>query len=154
MNKFYFVVPGVLTLAFLGYERGYQKQRDADQRIRDEVSAAVRTAEEEERRNQQTVAQRDAEKRVADRDRQDKERADKKRRDYEAALALLQTQADEQAREASKLSDQIDQLSADLDRARSKRLAAERQTFELSRDTELSRVDRRNADLETQRAAT
>ena len=151
MNKYYLIVPGALLLVFLGFERNFQKTRRAEEFVRAEVEAMVKTIEDEERANQQLAAHRDAEKRAADRERQEQERAAKKRRDSENIIATLQTQAEDQEADLARLASETEALKTQLTRARTRRDMLERETFDLARAVELQRIDRRSADMEIQR---
>ena len=151
MNKYYVIIPAALLLAFLGFERDFQRKRAAEDRVRAEIAAQAHHAEETARQQQQVAAQRDAEKRAAERQQQEHDRVEKKRRDYDAMMATLRAQDESQAAELAQISAEVTRLSAELKDRRAKQQESEREAFELARTIELRRIDRRNAELEIQR---
>ena len=150
MKKFYFIVPAILLAVFLGYERHFQRQREIRERAQAELIAAERAQKEEVRQQQIAIARSDTEKRAADREKQDREKADQKKRDYEALISTLQSQADEHATEAEKISATIHELAAKVDVMRARQQAIEREALELTRQIELKQADLRKAELDIQ----
>ena len=150
MKKYYFIVPAILLAAFLGYERHFQRQRDIRERAQAEVIAAERAEKEEIRQKQIAIAQSDTEKRAADREKQEKEKAEQKKRDFETLISTLQSQANEQAAEAEKISETIHALAAKVDVVRARQQAIEREALELTRQIELKQADLRKAELDIQ----
>ena len=150
MKKYYFIVPAVLLAIFLGYERHFQRQREILEHAKAESIAAERAQKEEEREKQVALARSDTEKRTADREKQEKEKADQKKRDYETLISTLQSQADQQAAEAKKISDTIHELAVQVDAAREKQQAIEHAARELTRQIELKQADLRKAEIDIQ----
>src|SRR6188768_4060132 len=115
MNKYYFIVPGMLLAVFLGYERVYQRQRDVRERLQAETVAAERETQDKTRQKQTALARIDTEQRTADREKQDREKAEQKKQDYEALIATLQSQTDQHEAEAAKLAQTIHDLAVQVD---------------------------------------
>jgi hypothetical protein len=154
MNKYYLIVPGVLLSAFVVFERDFAQRRTEEEKVHAIAVAAAKEEAEKERLRREAVAADEARKRTEERERLERERAEKKRRDYEASMAKLAGETDEQVREADKLTEEAASLAAQVDALKTRRVSLDRETFELARKVELQRVDRRSTELELQRATT
>jgi chromosome segregation ATPase len=152
MKRSYLIVPGILLGAFglyhqyddIGRQAAAEKQATklaADKLADDAKKARVKV--EVDTRNQQLTEERAQ---------AECNRIDKKRRDFEAAIAQLAAETTAHAAEVQKLEGEAAttaQHLADLHAAMAK---SERANSDLAKLVEERRIERRNADLEIQRA--
>jgi chromosome segregation ATPase len=96
-------------------------------------------------------AQEDAKERQAKREAEDKAKADKKEKDFQDAVGKLQADINEYSGEADKFAKEAADLEIQLTKLRSRKEQATREAFELAKQVELAKVNRRNAELEIQR---
>lgn len=154
MNRCYVIVPGALLSAFVLFEQDFAHRRKEEERAQALATAAAQQAADAARAERERLAAEEARKRGEERERTERERADKKRRDHDALIASLRTHADQRTAEADTLSGELAELTTQLADLRSRRERSEHEVFELARRVELQRIDRRSAELETQRATT
>jgi membrane protein involved in colicin uptake len=151
MNKFYFIIPVVLLAAFVAYYSQFSKEfarREADKaqhladlKAEDDRKKQEAIAKAAEEAHQREEAQRAAEA-AAEAERRAKWDADNQKIADETAD--YQQKADVYARQAADLDAQLDSLRNTHDQA-------SRDLFDLQKQIELAKIDRRNAELEIQR---
>lgn len=151
MNAHYVIVPAVLLVAFFGYERTYQRQRDDRERERARIVAADREKQELARAKQLEIARRDAETRTTERDQQDRDRAARRQHDYETLMTSLRSRAEAESAQANQLREEIDRLSGQISDVRARQTASERESRSLLAELEAKRDARRHTELEVQR---
>lgn len=151
MTKYYLIIPCVLLAVFLIFERSFQRERIAAEAIRATQVAAAKAAEETRLAELRRKTAEDTRLRVAQREKEERDRAEKKRREAEAALHVVETEADAHAAEAARLARETDALDRQLAELRTQKQRAQATAFALVRHVEERRIDRRNADLEIQR---
>jgi chromosome segregation ATPase len=108
-------------------------------------------AEEAHRKEIEAKAQEDARKAQEARDLKDKERQEKAQREKEEQDKKIQDETAKFENEAADLTKQIAGLENQIANLRSKREAMNREALELSKKVEMTKIDRRNAELEIQR---
>lgn len=148
---FYLILPLVGMLAFGGYYFGvFHKQEVAARQAKDASVAKAKADEAERKKVEEAKAAIEA-----------KERAAKKRKEEEDKRALRdsrQKEEDDKLRDetkraedrASKLGKDHADLEVKLVEIRRSREAEQRKAFDLLREVELAKVDRRNAELAIQ----
>lgn len=152
MTKFYLFVPCVLLLAFFVYERDFRKARAEQEAVRTVQVTARKAADDQRLARLRAAAAGAAEQRQQQREHEDRERAAKKQRDYETALHAVEADARTHETAVATLTEEAAALEAELAKLRTARQQLEQRTFELTRNVETNRIERRNADLDIQRA--
>lgn len=151
MNKFYIIIPVILLGVFIFFYRGaLQEMAAKDERKRQEA-AAVQAADEARKKEIEARAAADAKKRQDEREAADRAKEEKKVRDYEDAMKQLRDETARYIAEADSLSKQGNELDVQLTELRNLKEKTNREAFELAKQVELAKVQRRNAELEIQR---
>jgi chromosome segregation ATPase len=151
MNKFYIIVPVVLLGVFIFFYQGALKDMAAKEQRKKQEAAQVQAAEDTRRKEIEIRAAEDARRRQEERESQERAKEERRVRDYEDAMKQLRDEGNRYAKEADQLSQQANQLEVQLAELRTVRERANRETFDLSKQVELAKVQRRNAELEIQR---
>ncbi len=151
----YVIIPGILFLAFVltpgvGYVSA-QKDMAAKEETRQAAVKAKQDAEDARRRAIEAKAAEDAKQRQLEREQKEREKADKKARDYSDAIQKLNDDIALYSGEADKLALDASNLELQLNTLRNNKEAANRAAFDLSKQVEFAKVNRRNAELEIQR---
>lgn len=152
MKKSYVIVPAVLLAVFLVFQQDFQRKRNQREKIQAAELAAVRAAEAEERDRLAREAADRTQQAVEERARKEREREEAKRRDFTSALERLNAAADAHAAAVDDLERQVAAAEQRASELRARQARAEEGAFELARQVELQRIDRRTAELEIQRA--
>jgi pyruvate/2-oxoglutarate dehydrogenase complex dihydrolipoamide acyltransferase (E2) component len=151
MNKYYFIIPVGLLIGFIFVYRGTVK----DIQIREETikaAAAAKAATEDAQRQEiEKKAEEDARAQAEKRAAEEKAKQEKKDNDYKNAMAQLKGEADGYSAEADKLAKESAELELDLTKSRSLRDKDTSEAFDLTKQVELAKISRRNAELEIQR---
>lgn len=151
MNKLYFFVPGLLLAVFAGVY--VMHSRDAAEKAATVAADETRRVEAERaaRSEAERLAKEDADRRAAERLAEEKRKEDERRVKWEAAsrqiaddTANYRAQAEKNAAEAKALENQLSELRAEKDRAG-------QAAFDLAKNVEAARIQKRNAELEIQR---
>ena len=151
MNKYYFIVPTILLVGFIFLYRGATAEMNRKAEIQLAAKKAEKAVEEARRLEVEKIAQADAEKRQKVREQEEKTKLLKKEKDYTDAMAKLKHESDGYAAESDKLSKEAADLEIALVNGRILRDKTSRESFELSKQVELAKINRRNAELEIQR---
>lgn len=151
MNKLYVLVPLVLTLAFGGFYLQHRSGaaaeavRVAEAKAREAAEVAAKKAEAE------GLARADAERRESERRETERKKEEEKRARWaadslriEADTAQFQATAAAHAEEAAALAKQLAALRIERDQAG-------QGMFDVEREIELARIQKRSAELEIQR---
>ena len=151
----YVLIPVVLLLAFLfmpgsGYFSA-MKDLAAKHAAVAQKKADEKAAEDARRKQIEERAQADAKKRQDQRDAEERAKEQKKIKEYEDAMRQLKDEADKYLAEADKNQKDANALELQLNDLRSNKEKTNRETFELSKQVELAKIARRNAELEIQR---
>ena len=151
MNKFYIIVPVVLLGVFLFFYNGALKEMAAREEQKKAQLAEAKATEDARRADIERKAAEDARKRQAEREAEERAKEAKKIKDYEDAMKQLKDEADKYAAEADGYQKETNALELQLNELRSTKEKTNREAFELAKQVELAKVNRRNAELEIQR---
>lgn len=151
MNKYYFIVPAILLGVFVFFYRGALEEMNIKEQTHLAKLAADKAIEDARRSEVEKRAQADAEARQKQRDEEDRIKQEKKENDYLDAMAKLKKEADGYKAEADKLAKESSESEIALLNGRILRDKTSREAFELSKQVELAKINRRNAELEIQR---
>jgi len=151
MNKYYFIVPLVLLGGFIFLYRGAVAEMDLKEKNHQAAVAAAKAEEEAKRKDAEAKAQADAEKHQKEREEEEKAKLAKKEKDYNDAMAKLKHESDGYAADVDKLTKESAELEIALLNGRILRDKTSREAFELYKQVELVKINRRTAELEIQR---
>lgn len=151
MNKFYIIVPLVLLGTFLFFYNGALKEMAAREAAKQAEVAKVKKAEDDRRAEIEKKAAEDAKRRQAEREAEERAKEQKKIKEYEDAMRQLKDEADKYLAEADKNQKDSNALELELNDLRNRKEKINREAFELSKQVELAKIARRNAELEIQR---
>lgn len=151
----YVLIPVVLFAAFLftpggGYFSAMKELEDKNAKVALQKQQE-KDAEELRRKQIEERATADAKKRQEQRDAEERAKEQKKIKEYEDAMRLLKDEADKYVAEADKNQKDTNALELELNQLRSTKEKVNREAFDLSKQVELAKVARRNAELEIQR---
>lgn len=151
MSKIYIIAPCVFLLGFSFFERAAQR----DHRLRaqiiesDRAAAAQAAAERRDILKDQTL--RASGERVRLREEQERAREASRRREHEAALAAVDRDTATHRAHIEQLARELDQLHGQLATLRQEKASTDTAVFDLARDVEQKRIDRRVVEIEIQR---
>jgi hypothetical protein len=151
MNKYYAIIPLGLLLGFLVIYRGAVSEMEVRETKLKQEAQAKADAEELEHKKIEEKAAEDAAKQQAIREAADKAKQDKKENDYNAAMTQLKTEADNYSTDADKFAKEAADLELELSKSHTLKDKTSTEAFDLSKQVELAKIDRRNAELEIQR---
>jgi len=151
MNKFYIIIPVVLTVLFGGVYLKYQSEAsdNRNQALAEKARVeADATAQKDEAERQ---AKADADKREGDRRAEEKKKEDDKRAKWDADSKRIADDTATYSTTSIAHAANIKKLEADLAVFRAEKDAAIKAGFDFARDIELARIQKRTAELEIQR---
>jgi chromosome segregation ATPase len=152
MNKFYVILPVVLLIAFGVYFFKVAQPEMAAKVLADQQRVAEeKAAEDAHRKEIETKAQEDARKAQAVRDEKEHQRQEKAQRDKDEQDRKVLDETTKYENEADRLSKQIANLEIEITNLRNKREDMNHEVLELAKKVELTKINRRNAELEIQR---
>lgn len=151
----YIIAPLVLLLVFLFTPgSGYFA---AQKKIAAKVAALEAKQEEEraeadrKRKEIEAKAAEDARDRQAKRDAEERARIEKREREYQDVIDKLNKDITEFSSEADKFAKEAADLDIELAKLRARKEQAAREAFELAKQVELAKINRRNAEIDIQR---
>lgn len=151
MNKSLIIVPSVMVVAFVAFERPAQRRLDAATQAHLEQVARDRAAEAGRREDLQQIAKIEANRRNAEREEQERLKAEAKQHAYETAVRGVEVQTSAHLAACDQLSTELASLDLQVADARARSEAADRTSFDLAKRVEAQRTHRHNFDLEIQR---
>ncbi len=152
MNKFYFILPIVLLIAFGVYYTQVAKPEMVQKALALEKQQEVTRAAEDARRAAiEAKAQEDARKAQAERDEKERARQEKALQQKEEEERKLKEETAKYENEANRLSKQIADMEIQITNLRNQREDTNRKVFELAKQVELAKIDRRTAEMDLQR---
>lgn len=151
MNKAYLIAPLILLVAFGFIYSSAVKEMDAKAERQKMEKAAKDKVEADRKAEVERKATLDAQKRQAQREADDKAKEEKKLKEYNDALTKLKDEANDYAAQADKFTKEAADLDAQIAAARTNREKLNRDNLDLSKQVELAKISRRNAELELQR---
>ncbi len=151
MNKFYFIIPALLLGGFIFLFRGASAKMEIKEAKHKAAIAAKIAIEDANRREIEKKSQEDAAKRQEERIKDEQAKIAKNEKNYSDAMAKLKADTETYAAETAKSNKAAAELEISLLNARINRDKYNRESFELSKQVELAKISRRNAELEIQR---
>ncbi len=155
MNKYYLIAPVALLLAFLftpsvGY---FSAQKEINAKLDAEAKrkAEAKIADDSRKAEIERKATEDARKRQAEREAEEQAKLQKKEKDYADAMTKLKDETNGYIADTDKLVKENAELEIQLGNLRNQKERTNRETFELAKQVELEKINRRNAELEIQR---
>lgn len=147
----YLIFPGAMLGIFLVFFLSHQKETEAKEAERTAVAAKKKADDDKAKAETEARAREDAAKKQAEREAEEKKKDDDRRAKQAAAdkviqddIAAAKAEGDKFAKEATALAAQLENLRKDKDRLT-------RETFDVQKQVEAARVDRRTAELDAQR---
>ena len=151
MNKSYIIVPVILLALFGFLYNGALKEMTAKETALAEAKAKIAADDAKRKAEVEARAQADADKRSAERAAADKAKEEKKQRDYDDAMRKLKDEASDYSTQSDKFAKEAADLEIQISQSRNDREKLNRETLDLSKQVELAKISRRNAELEIQR---
>jgi len=152
MNKFYFILPVVLMISFgVYYTQIAQPDMAAAAAAAKRRQEEVAKAEEAHRLEIERKSQEDARRVQAERDAKSKAAQEKARAEKEAQDRAVREETAKFENEAARLTQQIADLEREIAGLRAKREQVNQESFELAKQVELAKIDRRTAEMDLQR---
>lgn len=152
MKKWMYVIfPSVMLAGFLVIYLSHREQAEKKEREHIAQVAKEKAAADEKKKIAEAKAREDAKKRQDERDQEEKKKADEKAARQAADDKKVQDAIAEYTAKGNAAAKQVAALEIELDRLRKEKDKTSRESFELAKQVELSRVARRNAELEIQR---
>jgi len=151
MNKSYVIVPVVLLALFGFLYRGALQDMDAKQKTLADKAARAEAEVAKHKKEVEDKANADALKRQEDRAKEDAAKAEKKEREYQDIMKKLKDEATDYTVQSDKYAKEAADLELQISASRNEREKLNRETLELSKQVELAKINRRNAELELQR---
>lgn len=151
MNKSYIIVPVVLLAVFGFLYRGALQEMDAKQKALATQAAQVQESEAKRKKEVEDKANADAQKRQEQRAAEDLAKAEKKQREYDDVMKKLKDETSDYTVQSTKLAKEAAELEGLITQTRNEREKLNREALELSKQVELAKINRRNAELEIQR---
>lgn len=152
MSKIYLIAPCVLLLGFSVFER--VARRDHNARIQTvEAERAARELASAERREllkEQTLRENGERARL--REEQGRAREAARRREHEIALAAVDRDTATRRAHIEQLARELDLLHSQFELLQKEKASKETAVFDLARDVEQKRIDRRVVEIEIQRS--
>ena len=147
----YLVIPGVMFGVFIFFYLG--AVRNMEERAKQVAVKKAETDAVEKKRKEEIdrKAQEDAVKRQKAQDEADAALRAKKENDYQKIMTQLRDEAADYNSQADKLAKEVGALEISISQARSNKEKLNRETFDLSKEVELAKINRRNAEIEIQR---
>jgi chromosome segregation ATPase len=151
----YVLLPLILLVAFLftpgaGYFSSMKQLEEKNKQIAAQ-KAAEKAADDARRAEIEKKAAEDAKKRQEQREAEERAKEQKKIKEYEDAMKQLRDEAAKYTAEADNFQKETNALELQLNELRSLKEKTNREVFELAKQVELAKVNRRNAELEIQR---
>lgn len=151
MNKSYVIVPVILLALFGFLYRGALHEMDVKEKALAEQAAKVKAEEKKHKDEVESRANADAQKRQELRAAEDLAKEQKKQHDYNDALKKLKDESSDYSTQSEKFAKEAADLEIQISQTRNEREKLNRETLELSKQVELAKINRRNAELEIQR---
>jgi uncharacterized membrane protein YgaE (UPF0421/DUF939 family) len=147
----YLVFPGVMLAAFLVLYFMHEKDADIRERQRTEAVAKKDAEDKKQKAEAEAKAQADAQKRQQEREEEERAKEETRRKKQEAADKEVRDRTNATIAEADKSAKDAASLEIELDRMHKQRDQLSRETFDLAKQVERAKVDKRNAEMEEQR---
>ncbi|MFT3782780.1 MAG: hypothetical protein QM790_12270 [Nibricoccus sp.] len=151
MNKYYIIIPIVCLAAFIFVERSASKEAKEKERQKIEAEAQKKADEEKKKKELEEKARMDSDRRNAER-LADEEKARKKKEDeYAQKIQKMKDEIKKFTDEVSINKQLVAKLEKDLTAKREQRERENHEVFDLAKKVEITKKNRRSAELEVQR---
>ena len=147
----YVVTPGIMFGIFLFFYNGAVKEMHAKEERQHIEKVAKDKAEAERKAVIEQKALADAERRQKEREAEDAKKAAEKEAAYTKVMSQLAADTADENAQADKLAKEVGSLEISISTARSNKEKLARETFDLAKEVELTKINRRNAEIEIQR---
>jgi hypothetical protein len=147
----YVVVPGIMFGIFLFFYNGAVKEMREKEAHQLAEKAAKDKIEADRKAEIEKKALADAERRQKEREAEEAKKAAEKEAAYNNVMKQLASDAAEENAQADKLAKEVGNLEISITQARSTKEKLNRETFDLAKEVELAKINRRNAEIELQR---
>jgi hypothetical protein len=145
------IFPSVMLAGFLVIYFTHKEEAEEKERAHIALVAKEKAEADEKKKIAEAKAREDARKRQDERDAEEKQKADEKAAKQAADDKKVRDQTAEYTAKADAAAKQAAALENELSRLRKEKDQTIRETFELAKQVELTRIARRNAELEIQR---
>jgi hypothetical protein len=151
MNRFYIIVPVVLLVLFGAVY--WQHSKGAEQKAEAMRAAAAKAKADEDAKHAaaEKKAKEDADRRSEERRKEEEAKEAARKAKYDADTQKLKADVAQNNTDADNLNKQAAKLEAELTNLRAAKEKANHDAFELTKQVELAKIDKRNAELEVQR---
>lgn len=153
MNKSYFLIPCALLGFFALYHHGAVRRAEEKEQAAALLAARKKAELDLRRAEVQRATFEQSRLQAATREQQERDRLEKKRADYEALMAKIESDGSQHLAVADRLAAEVEEKRRELAAARARIADLTRAAAEAERTTELRRIERRAADMETQLTA-
>ena len=147
----YLIFPGVMLAGFLVIYFSHVEEAEAKEKAHIAQVAKEKNEADEKKRVAETKAREDAKKRQEERDAEEKKKEEEKAAKQAADDKKVRDQTAEYTAKGDAAAKQVSALEIELDRLRKEKDKTSREAFEMAKQVELTRIARRNAELEIQR---
>lgn len=147
----YIIFPGVMLAGFLVIYFSHKEAAEAKEKAHVIAVAKKKAEDDDKKKVAEAKAREDARKRQEERDAEDKKKEEEKKARQDADDKKVRDQTAEYTAKGAAAQKQVTALETELDRLRKEKDKTNRETFDLAKEVELSRIARRNAELEIQR---
>ena len=147
----YLIFPTIMLVGFLVIYLSHKKAAEEKERARVVRVAAEKTDADAKKKIAEDKARQDAKKRQDERDAEEKKKEDDKASRQAADDKKVRDATTEYTAKAQSAEKDVKSLETELDRLRKEKDRLSRETFDMAKQVELSRIARRNAELEIQR---
>jgi len=147
----YVVMPGIMFGIFLFFYNGAVKEMHAKEEHQKMEKKAKDDAEAARKKVIEDKAIADAEKRQKDREAEDAKKAAEKEAAYNKIMAQLASDTADENAQSDKIAKDVGNLEISISQARSDKEKLNRETFDLAKQVEMAKINRRNAEIEIQR---
>lgn len=147
----YLIFPGAMLGLFLAFYLSHKGAAEIKEREHVALVAKKKADDDAKKKAAEGKAREDAKKRADERDAEEKKKEDEKAAKQAADDKQVRDKTAEYVGKADTFTKEVAKHEIDLDRIRKDRDKTSRESFELAKQVELTRVARRNAELEIQR---
>lgn len=147
----YLLIPGIMLGIFVFFYVGAVKEME-DKHQRQQLEKKAKEEQEKVRKTEiEKRAIEDADKRQKQRDADEAAKIAKKEADYQGVMTTLRNDTADLTAQSDKLAKEVGALDINISQSRSTKEKLSRETFELAKEVELAKIQRRIAEIEIQR---
>jgi hypothetical protein len=147
----YLIFPGIMLAGFLVMYMGHKKAAEEKEQVAMAKATADKAEADRKKKEAEQKARDDARKRQEEREAEEAKKEAEKAAKQAKDDKMVRDQIAEFTAKADSAQKQLNGLEAELDRLRKEKDRVSRETFDLAKQVELARIERRNAELDIQR---